>query len=310
MAVLSIVAALLVFIGTAGTILARNTSVASDYDDSAYDTPAPETPFYDPSTEETSSPEPTPESSETETPADDAAPQPVSALADHPFFQPSTGAVDTPCELPPFATDVASQDAFYQAALSCLMRAWTPALEEAGLPVKRPRVITTDQDITSPCGTRSWNETAMYCSGNHTIYMTARYYAETEGQTEAGVFLGQFAHEFGHSIQGMTGIMDAYGDAVYEAGGNTTPKGLELSRRTELQATCFEGEVLAGLQRGGLSNEYIFAALEDSSARGDEGSPQRDHGTTANNKQWVERGFYQNRTGQCNTWSAAPAEVE
>ncbi|GAA0538306.1 hypothetical protein GCM10011581_05280 [Saccharopolyspora subtropica] len=240
----------------------------------------------------------------------DTGPRPVSALGDHPINVPGNGAVNTPCDLPAFDTDVASQDAFYQAALPCLMAAWTPALESAGLPVETPNVVTTADDVESPCGTRRWNQTAMYCPGNHTIYMTARYYAEVEQVSEAGVYLGQFAHEFGHALQGMTGISSAYGDAQYEAGGSTTEAGLELTRRSELQATCFEGMTLAALQNGGVSNDYIFPALEDSAARGDENTGVRDHGSMETNYAWVQQGFQKNEVTQCNTWLAAPSDVD
>lgn len=295
------------------------TSSASDYDTPAYDDHTSEPTYPDTSTSE---PEPSTDSS-SEATSESRVPttseslepnggvaEPVAALDDHPLLEPGQGAVNTSCELPPFATDVASQDAFYQAALPCLMDAWTPALENADLPAEPPNVITTDSDITSPCGNRGWNSTAMYCPGNHTIYMTARYYAETEGRVRPGVYLGQFAHEFGHAMQGMSGIMSAYGTAQYEEGGSSTPGGLEMSRRVELQATCFEGQTLAALQNGGVSNDYIFAALEDSALRGDTPGKPPDHGSLAANKTWLERGFYENRLAQCNTWSAPTSAVE
>lgn len=247
----------------------------------------------------------------TETTAEvDAEPRPVPALGDNPVNIPGGGAQSTGCDLPPFATSVDSQDVFYQAALPCLMEMWTPLLEAADLPARTPAVVTTGTDVNSPCGMRAWNRTAMYCPGNHTIYMTARYYSEVEDRTRAGVYLGQFAHEFGHALQGMTGINSAYGDALYEVGGVSTPAGLELSRRSELQATCFEGMSLAALQNGGVSNDYIFPALEDSATRGDEYNPQRDHGTVATNKVWVEQGFYKNRVTECNTWLSDASDVD
>ncbi|MER7010892.1 neutral zinc metallopeptidase [Saccharopolyspora sp. NPDC000359] len=235
--------------------------------------------------------------------------RPVARLGDHPINIPNNGAVNTSCQLPTFRTDVASQDRFYQAALPCLMAAWTPLLEEADLPVRTPKVVTSGSDFETPCGTRKWNQTAMYCPGTHTIYMTARYYAEEEQLVEPGAYLGQFAHEFGHAVQGMSGISTAFGDAAYDAGGRDTPTGLELTRRSELQATCFGGMTLAALQNGGVSNDYIFPALYDSRGRGDEHSNVRDHGTTKNNTAWVDQGFYKNEITQCNTWLAAASDV-
>ncbi len=135
-------------------------------------------------------------------------------------------------------------------------------------------------------------------------------YSEVEGQTEAVVYLGQFAHEFGHAVQGMTGINSAYAKALHEAGGTETSRGLELSRRSELQATCFEGMALAALQNGGVSNKYIFPVPRDSAERGDQFNPQPDHGSTPSNKAWVEQGFFKNRVFECNTWNAASSDVD
>lgn len=238
-----------------------------------------------------------------------AGPQPVSALGDHPFNIEGNGAVNTPCELPPFDTDLSSQQAFMQALAPCLMEMWTPSLREANLPATMPNVVVTAGNINSPCGSKSWKKTAMYCSGNHTIYWTARHYSRIEGRENPGPYVGQFAHEFGHALQGMTGIMEAYGQAVYEAGGSDTAKGLELSRRLELQATCYGGQALAALQNGGVSNDYVLPALRDAGNRGDEYSNVRNHGTTANNQAWVRQGFSKNRITQCNTWLSAASDV-
>jgi hypothetical protein len=303
---LVLVAVALLGVGTIGAVAASVSSSASDYDTNATGTSPAESNATGTSSSET------PSSGQSTTPEDstETGGTPVSALGNHPINITGNGAQATSCNLPAFDTDVASQDNFYQAAVPCLMAAWTPALKSAGLPVRAPRVVTTGDNVDSPCGTRMWNQTAMYCPGNHTIYMTARYYAEVENRTDAGAFLGQFAHEFGHALQGMTGISAAYVDASYDAGGSTTAAGLELTRRSELQATCFEGMSLAALQNGGVSNDYIFPALEDSAGRGDENSNVPDHGSKQTNGAWVEQGFTKNRVTECNTWLAAPSDVD
>ncbi|PKW14524.1 neutral zinc metallopeptidase [Saccharopolyspora spinosa] len=295
-------------IGTIGAMAASITSNrASDYSSTSGRTTTTGSSESETSRSTTTSRE---DATTTEPGSNDDGAKPVAELGDNPINVPGNGAMNIPCNLPRFNTDVASQDRFYQAALPCLMKAWTPALENANLPARTPAVITTGENIETPCGTRRWNQTAMYCPGNHTIYMTARYYAQMEKRTKAGAYLGQFAHEFGHALQGMTGINSAYGDASYDAGGSATTAGLELTRRSELQATCFEGMTLAALQNGGVSNDYIFPALEDSSGRGDEHSDVPDHGSMATNAAWVEQGFRKNRITECNTWLAASSDVD
>lgn len=235
--------------------------------------------------------------------------RPVLALADNPINVPGNGAVNTSCPLPRFATDLAAQNAFYQAAAPCLMRMWAPSLRAADLPVRLPSVVTVAQQAETPCGKREWDQTAMYCPGDNTIYMTARYYAEKENRTNGGAFLGQFSHEFGHAVQSMAGINRAYTDTSARVGGES-PAGLELTRRSELQATCFEGMALASFQNGGAPDDLIYGALADSRARGDEYNPQPDHGHVATNAEWINRGFTTNRITQCNTWAAPPSSVD
>ncbi|WP_425441681.1 neutral zinc metallopeptidase [Saccharopolyspora shandongensis] len=307
---LVLVGVALLGVGTVGAMAASITSSrASDYSSTSSRSTSTNSSETETSDGTTTSGNEESETSTSTRGSDDEV-KPVSALGDHPLNIPGNGAMNTSCDLPRFSTDVTAQDRFYQAALPCLMQAWAPALENADLPVRTPTVITTGDNIETPCGTRRWNQTAMYCPGNHTIYMTGRYYAQVEQRTEAGVYLGQFAHEFGHALQGMTGINSAYGDASYDAGGSSTSAGLELTRRSELQATCFEGMTLAALQNGGVSNDYIFPALEDSSDRGDEHTNVRDHGSTSTNAAWVEQGFRKNRITECNTWRAAASDVD
>ncbi len=281
-------------------------SATETYDDD-YGLPDTES-TYDSTTDRSTRESTTAETTET-TATVRAGPRPVSALGQHPFNIEGNGAVNTSCELPPFATDLASQRAFIQALAPCLMKMWTPALREADLPATMPNVVVTGSDINSPCGTRSWRKTAMYCNSNHTIYWTARHYSQVEDRGGAGPYLGQFAHEFGHAVQGMTGIMEAYNRAVYQADGSDTAEGLELSRRLELQATCYGGEALASLQNGGVSDDYILPALRDAGNRGDEYSNVRNHGTTAHNQEWARQGFYDNRITRCNTWLAGASRV-
>ncbi|ASU79730.1 hypothetical protein CDG81_17305 [Actinopolyspora erythraea] len=316
----------LLFVATVGLFSATSVTGAAQYRHGEYVTEESASPSAEPfhrgdgeaAPWERPSPERTPEepTSERERPTGtavkvpgDTDPRPVASLGEHPFNIPGNGAVETDCELPTFDTDTAAQRAFLNALAPCLTEMWTPALREANLPVETPDVVVTATDVHTPCGDREWEQTAMYCGSDHTIYWTARYYSRVEGRDSAGPYLGQFAHEFGHALQGMTGIIKAYGRAVQEAGGAETPEGLELSRRNELQATCYGGQALAALRNGGVDDERVLSALRDAGNRGDEASDTRDHGTTANNRAWVRQGFRTNRITRCNTWLAEDSRV-
>lgn len=66
-----------------------------------------------------------------------------------------------------------------------------------------------------------------------------------------GFYLAVYAHEYGHHVQELSGISsEEWNQRV--AAGVDSPVGLELSRRSELQAQCFSGMFL-GSRRGARS---------------------------------------------------------
>jgi predicted metalloprotease len=255
----------------------------------------------------------TPAPSSSSTPQATTAPQvqPVLRLGDNPLFRGGLGLGPVDCSLPVFAADPAVQAAFYRAAVRCLDRAWLPLLRSAGLPADAPRVEVPTGPFDSPCGNRQANAAAFYCKG--TIYMPSRYFSDVERlpANRASLFLSVLAHEYGHHVQELSGVMDAVWERRYDAGVNS-PAGLELSRRNELEATCFGGMFYASAAgRGSISRTMLDDARADQSRRGDhpETGLPRDHGTPANNGAWFLQGARLNQTFQCNTWQASSATV-
>ncbi|HEY0697018.1 MAG TPA: neutral zinc metallopeptidase [Micromonospora sp.] len=247
------------------------------------------------------------ESSQPSQPSPPPQPQrrPVQRLGDHPINQEGLGLPAVSCELPRFGAAAAAQDRFYRAGVPCLDSAWAPVLAAAGLPFSPPGVETITGTATTPCGNQPADRTAFYCPDNDVIYMTALFYAPRYGD-RAGGYLAVLAHEYGHHVQGVSGIFDAYWAQRYEAGPDT-PLGLELSRRLELQATCFAGMFATGSAgRGSVTatmTEELLFALGNGGADTAPGLP-RDHGTMASNSRWAEQGRRHNRAWQCNTWRA------
>lgn len=215
----------------------------------------------------------------------------------------------TTCALPAFDPSPAGQHAFFESTVACLDRAWKPVMESAQLPFRRPEVVSVTREVDTPCGPRSPNQTALYCDG--TIYMTGSYYRDVEGHgDDAGVYFGQLAHEYGHHVQHLAGIMDISWEQRYAAGPDSR-RGLEVSRRFELQATCYGGMFLGAVEaRGSAPRELVESALTDAGLRGDEpDGDEPDHGTAESNGMWARQGYERNRTHQCNTWLADAGAV-
>src|SRR5699024_6622304 len=152
--------------------------------------------------------------------------------------------------------------------------------------------------------------TASYCGSNETIYMPFEAMQTEQYGAHPGVYLALFAHEYGHHVQYLSGILDTSFEQRDEVGFESA-EGLELSRRAELQAQCFSGMFLgSAVDEGGDVNQQIYREAWNTQERGDEYSDgPRDHGTAEHASAWWQQGATTNRTHQCNTWAADSADV-
>jgi predicted metalloprotease len=240
-----------------------------------------------------------------------AGPQPVRRLGDHPLFAGDVGAPAVTCQLARWQTNPSAAATFFQSAIPCLEATWLPLLQRAGLPYRPPGLeVPAGNSAQTPCsGNEGRSFAAFYCPRNHTIYLPFGTLQTDLYGARPGVYLAVLAHEFGHHVQAVSGIWEAYWDARYDAGADTEA-GLELSRRAELQAQCFSGMFLAATYPRGSVDKNILQEARNSEDRGDHnpGEP-RDHGSDQHYISWWEQGAQRNRTYACNTWLANPADV-
>jgi uncharacterized protein len=108
-----------------------------------------------------------------------------------------------------------------------------------------------------------------------------------------------------------TGMVNQYGKSYAEA--RKTERYL-LSRRLELQAQCFEGVFLQTVSRSIRLNAIDRDELRMwHSYTGDEDPPSSrkpDHGSSAAQIRWLNRGLDSQDFGRCNTWRARKSEVK
>ncbi|MFK4084343.1 neutral zinc metallopeptidase [Kribbella sp. NPDC020789] len=209
---------------------------------------------------------------------------------------------------------VAGATANYRNLWNCLNRAWPSQVTKAGARFRPPSVRTFTGTITTPCG--SWSDTGppFYCPSTETIYMNLTQdvgnynrYSQSIPRTWARMWmLHQFAHEYGHHVQELTGIFSAYSQLRYEA--PSTAKELELSRRLELQASCFS-DIFIGANR----NSYPISGQSATQWRwliGHVTDYQNDHGDAGNHRYWALRGYNTRNPSACNTYVASPRKVQ
>lgn len=120
------------------------------------------------------------------------------------------------------------------------------------------------------------------------------------------------AHEFGHAIQGRTGIWISYAWLRSRAQESTA---LELARRSETQADCLGGVFLnAVAQASQMTDAERAGILEIAFAGGDDqlsGQPDivLDHGHGKSRRHWWETGLSNSQVAACNNWSAPSEQV-
>jgi predicted metalloprotease len=273
--------------------------------------PFPTTTYETTTTTEATTDETTTEDTTTE--ATPEGPQPENALEDNSLFAGDVGAPAVTCNLARWDTSPAGAAAFFQSAIPCLDAAWQPIMEYQGLPFFSPAITFPEgQEWSSPCGSVSGGSgaiAAFYCSTDSTLYMPFGGLQTEMYGARPGVYLALLAHEYGHHVQALSGVLDTYGQARYDVGVDTEA-GLELSRRLELQAQCFSGMFLASTYGRASVDDNVLTEARTSQDRGDhtEGMP-RDHGTDEHAISWWEQGAQLNRTFQCNTWLSPPGDV-
>ncbi|HVW40871.1 MAG TPA: neutral zinc metallopeptidase [Amycolatopsis sp.] len=248
----------------------------------------------------------------TTTQATSAGPHKILALADHPLLEdPNAGLSNAACTVPGWPRDPAASQAFFTAALQCLNARWGQLLTAMDLPFHPPILeFPTGSSFTTDCGTINVGvATAAYYCKDH-LYVPWRGLQTDQYGNKPGVYLALFAHEYGHHVQDLVGLMDAAWDVIYQKGENSAP-GLEMSRRKELQAQCFSGMFLGSTaNRGGTVTQAVFdTAWNDQETRGDNTSGSHDHGTNAHYAAWWRKGAQSDRLAQCNTFSAPSSDV-
>lgn len=237
-------------------------------------------------------------------------PQAVAKLGDNPLFE-VAGLPATSCKLSRWSSDPAGAERFFRSALPCLDAAWAPVMKAANLPFETPNVAFPGGTTwNSPCGAESAGNgrvAAFYCATDNTIYMPFSALQTDLYGAHPGIYLAVFAHEYGHHVQNLSGIEDAYSRQSYDA--RSDDDRLEMSRRLELEAQCFSGMFLAATSGRGDVDGNITHEAQTTQDRGDHNGPPRNHGTDEHAQGWWNQGFQRNSLAQCDTWLSSSADV-
>ncbi|WP_370248577.1 neutral zinc metallopeptidase [Nocardioides sp.] len=212
----------------------------------------------------------------------------------------------------------ASADCARVAVENSLDDFWSTTLGDRFAPIEG--LTTFEGSISTGCGGASSDVGPFYCPSDRSIYLDDGFFVDVlQGELDgpAGAFVEPYvlAHEYGHHISNLLGTMG-------QVTGDTGPQSSGV--RLELQADCFaglwaahatttedaEGQVLLL----DLTDEDIALAIEAAKAVGDDYIQRRTggrvdeevwtHGSSAQRRDWFERGFAGDSIRDCDTFGA------
>jgi uncharacterized protein len=115
---------------------------------------------------------------------------------------------------------------------------WNGIFSRQGRPYQEPKLVLFSGAVRSACGTTSSAVGPFYCPLDRSVYLDTSFFSEMSRRFGApGDFAAAYviAHEVGHHVQNVLGIME---QVDRQRGGARTNA---LSVRLELQADCFAG---------------------------------------------------------------------
>jgi hypothetical protein len=228
------------------------------------------------------------------------------------------GTVQTPVEEPTSSSGAGDEELrdFVAVVLADTEDTWHALFREMGGAYQEPKLILFSGATQSGCGFAGAAVGPFYCGRDRRVYLDLGFFAELSNRFGApGDFARAYviAHEVGHHVQNLMGILDQVNSARARLG---EAEANALSVRLELQADCFAGLWAhhAQQERQILEPGDIEEALGAASAVGDDRLQQQarghvapdsfTHGTAAQRASWFRRGFESGALAACDTFAA------
>jgi len=200
---------------------------------------------------------------------------------------------------------------------------WSEIFQASGQKYSGPRIVLF-KNVTNGgrCGMAQSAMGPFYCPPDKQIFLDTGFFRQVETRFHgcsgnACKFTAAYiiAHEAGHHIQNLLGILPRVTRLQEQAGSKAASNALQV--KVELQADCLSGVWVNREEKkrpGFLEAGDIDAALQTASAIGDD-TLQRQaqgrvvpdsftHGSAEQRKRWFMTGYQQGTVQACNTFGA------
>lgn len=134
------------------------------------------------------------------------------------------------------------QAAFIKTVLADTESVWQALLPGIGIPYRDPVLVLYRGTVESRCGYASAQAGPFYCPMDQKIYVDLSFFDRLKHQHGvAGDFAQAYvlAHEVGHHVQNLQGILSQVRQAQQRVRGQAQANALQV--RVELQADCYAG---------------------------------------------------------------------
>ena len=218
-------------------------------------------------------------------------------------------------------TDAMGQ--FVSAVLGDTEDTWGAIFSESGQTYRKPRLRLFSGSEPTPCAYAQSAMGPFYCPRDQRVYLDTSFFRDMQrkfracSSDKACEFAEAYviAHEVGHHVQNLLGILPKAQQAQQQAGSRAQANQIQV--RVELQADCFGG-VWANRsekRRSFLDPGDVDQALQTASAIGDDRLQKQaqgyvvpdsfTHGTSEQRKRWFLTGFQKGNVAACNTFNTA-----
>lgn len=215
----------------------------------------------------------------------------------------------TPAQAPDTASDPNAR--FVSRILASTEDVWTAEFRRANRQYETPHLVLFSGATQSGCGTAQTGMGPFYCPNDRRVYIDLAFFREMERRLGApGDFARAYvvAHEVGHHVQNLLGILPRAQEQQQRAGG---AQANAISVRVELMADCLAGfwahranDMRHILEQGDIESGLTAAAAVGDDRLQGSGARQENftHGTSQQRAQWFRTGLQANDVDGCDTF--------